>query len=383
MASTTARLVAKFDQVEVKLASIRIGEADHPSAPVRPEDDCLEEELNARCALRCAEREVSLLEKRIHRNEHPRLFHYFVCGRGSKVVRMRDELRTATLEKERRSADVSSAGAAALKQRRQQRELSERATRRKQLESESRSLFNSVVDALPPTAALEQCTTHRRQCITEMVPEQLLLCALSGLVEGMKRGLHLFEQALDFYQEALLLRQEVQIANLNTYAQPDQRSVDTERRLDVQARMDQVTNAAGMVAMRAHRDVGMLLASFPQEARTRYPQLCGSLGAIAYPMMNDERFEVPGTAADDTPRFGCYVRDNLDVISQCVTVTVQHISTLEAVRTAVSATIDQRGQQISDWDAKIASERRNMFASARASTLDHRPVSIDVLDNRG
>ena len=92
---------------------------------------------------------------------------------------------------------------------------------------------------------------------------------------------------------------------------------------------------------------------------------------------------MPGTAADDTPRFGHDVRDNLDVISQCVTITVQHLSTLEAVRTAVSATIDQWRQQISDWDAKIASERRNMFASARASTLDRRPVSIDVLDNRG
>merc|ERR1712136_734285 len=215
-----------------------------------------------------------------------------------------------TLEKERRSADVSSAGAAALKQRRQQRELSERATRRKQLESESRSLFNSVVDALPPTAALEQCTTHRRQCITEMVPEQLLLCVLSGHVEGMKRALHLFDQSLEFYKKALLLRQEGQIANLNTYAQPDQRS-------------------------------------------------------------------------DDTARFGCDMRDNLDVMSQCVTITFQHLSTLKAVRTAVSATIDQWGQKISDWDAKIASERRNMFASARASTLDHRPVSIDVLDNRG
>ena len=113
---------------------------------------------------------------------------------------------------------------------------------------------------------------------------------LSGHVGGMKRALHLFEQALDFYQEPLLLRQEVQIANLNTYAQPDQRSVDTERRLNVQARMDRVTNAAGMVAMRAHRDVGRLLASFPQEARTRYPQLCGSLGAIAYPMMTDQNF---------------------------------------------------------------------------------------------
>ena len=176
MASRTAHLIAKFDQVEMQLASIRIAEADHPSAPVRPEDDCLEEDLIARCVLPCAEREVSLLEKRIHRNEHPRLFYYFVCRRGSKVARMRDELRIATLEKERRSADVSSAGAAALKQRRQQRELSERATRRKQLESESRSLFNSVVDAQPPTAALEQCTTHRQQCITEMVPEQLLLC---------------------------------------------------------------------------------------------------------------------------------------------------------------------------------------------------------------
>jgi len=279
--------------------------------------------------------------------------------------------------------DVFSAGAAALKQRRQQRELSERATRWKQLESESLSLFNSVVDAQPPTAALEQCTTHRQQYITEMVPEQLLLCVLSGHVEGMKRALHLFEQAMDFYKKALLLRQEVQIANLNTYAQPDQRSVDTERRLNVQARMDRVTNAAGMVAMRAHRDVGMLLASFPQEARTRYPQLCGSLGAIPYPMMNDERFELRDTAADDTPRFGCDVRDNLEVISQCVTITFPHLSTLEAVCTAVSATIDQWGQKISDWDAKNASERRNMFASARASTLDRRPVSVDVLDNRG
>uniref|UniRef100_A0A7S1EYP8 Uncharacterized protein n=1 Tax=Noctiluca scintillans TaxID=2966 RepID=A0A7S1EYP8_NOCSC len=368
MASTTSHLIAKFDKVEMKLESIRIAEADHP---VRPEDDLLEEELHARCVLRCAEKEISLLEKRIHRHEHPRLFHYFVCGRGSKVVRMRDELRTAALEKERRSADVSSVGAAVLEQRRKQSELSERATRRKQLESESLSLFNSVVDAQPPTAALEQCTTHRQQCITEMVPEQLLLCVLSGHVEGMARGLHLFERALEFYQEALLLRKQVQIVNLNTCAEPDQRSVHTERRLNVQARMGKVTDAAGMVAMQAYRDVGMLLSSFPQEAKTRYPQLCGSLGAIAYPeaMMNDELFELPGTTADDTPRFGCDVRDNLNVISQCVTITVQHLSTLEEVRTAVSATIDQWGQQISDWDAKIASERKNMFDSARASAI--------------
>uniref|UniRef100_A0A7S1EZ97 Uncharacterized protein n=1 Tax=Noctiluca scintillans TaxID=2966 RepID=A0A7S1EZ97_NOCSC len=371
MASTTSHLIAKFDKVEMKLESIRIAEADHP---VRPEDDLLEEELHARCVLRCAEKEISLLEKRIHRHEHPRLFHYFVCGRGSKVVRMRDELRTAALEKERRSADVSSVGAAVLEQRRKQSELSERATRRKQLESESLSLFNRVVDAQPPTAALKQYTTVRQQCIAEMVPEQLLLCVLSGNVERMVRGQHLFEQALEFYQKAVPVWEELQIVNLNKC-----QAHAGEGRLSLQAQMDKVTDAAGKVAMRAYYEVGMVLTRFPQEARTRYPQLCGSLGAIAYPcagrgnvsetMMNDEFFELPGTATGDTCPSGCEVRDNINSISHCVTITVQHLSTLEEVRTAVSATIDQWGQQISDWDAKIASERKNMFDSARASAI--------------
>uniref|UniRef100_A0A7S0ZUP5 Uncharacterized protein n=1 Tax=Noctiluca scintillans TaxID=2966 RepID=A0A7S0ZUP5_NOCSC len=374
MASTTSHLIAKFDKVEMKLESIRIAEADHP---VRPEDDLLEEELHARCVLRCAEKEISLLEKRIHRHEHPRLFHYFVCGRGSKVVRMRDELRTAALEKERRSADVSSVGAAVLEQRRKQSELSERATRRKQLESESLSLFNSVVDAQPPTAALEQCTTHRQQCITEMVPEQLLLCVLSGHVEGMARGQDLFEQALELYQEALLMGEELQIVTLDKCKA--HAGAQTERRLNQQDQMNKVTDAAGMVAMRAYHEVGMVLTRFPQEARTRYPQLCGSLGAIAYPcagrgnvsetMMNDEFFELPGTATGDTCPSGCEVRDNINSISHCVTITVQHVITLEAVRTAVSSTVDQWTRKISDLDAKIASERNNMFAAVRVSTL--------------
>jgi len=247
----------------------------------------------------------------------------------------------------------------------------------KQLESESLSLFNRVVDAQPATEALEQCTTYRQQCVTEMLPEQLLLCVLSGHVEGIVRGQHLFEEALEFYREALLMREEQQIVKLNSCKA--HAGARKERRLKQQSQMDKVTDAAGTVAMRAYHEVGMVLTRFPQEARIRYPQLCGSLGAIAYPcagrrsfseaMTNDELFELPGTATGDTRPSSWEVRDNINVISQCVTITSQHLSTLEAVRTAVSSTVDQWRCKISGLDAKIASERNDMFAAARASTL--------------
>merc|ERR1711959_289030 len=121
-----------------------------------------------------------------------------------------------------------------------------------------------------------------------------------------------------------------------------------ERQL--QAERDSLINQAHDVALRAYQVISTAFSTFPMEARARYPQLCASIGQVAFPrveganfnntLMTDAIFGTMGAAMNDYSS-GCKIQNNMRIVAQCASITSQQQGLVTAMQSAVNATLQQ------------------------------------------
>jgi len=361
--------------------------------------------------LRDSQAQVALLANRVKRNEHPRLLHWLVCNRSAKVARLKEELETACIANEAKVSRVSSAHASVEQLRRNQGKLMGLLAHQQQLESEREALFNKVVDAQPSSASLLESQAERQRSVSQLGAEQQFLSAVTGHARGMQHGLALFQQCQALYQQALSLNYEAENVNMFETRAEQRESVDDwadrscfEARDEWhvepwewqeqwwQERRDQLTNEAGAIAMHGYQEVAIVLSSLPPETRARYQRIASSFG-VPYPRLQGANFceawicdALFGTSGAEMNDFssGCKIRQNMEVVSRCVSITVQKLDIVTTVRDAVSSNIQRLQASVEGVDRQISVERNNLFVAARASVAPHSINSRSVpayLDN--
>merc|ERR1712187_351118 len=148
------------------------------------------------------------------------------------------------------------------------------------------------------------------------------------------------------------------------------------RERQLQAQRDSLINQANDVAMRAYQVISGAFATFPMEARTRFPQLCASIGQVAFPRVQganftnalfaDAIFGTMGAAFNDF-NSGCQIQNNMRVVEQCASMTSQQSGLIAAIQSAVNGVIQEQQSVMKSLEQNIAVERQNMFNVVRAS----------------
>jgi len=396
MADQIAMMVNEYNSIEQQLLPLQNSEGELRS--VDSQVASASAEINRRQSLISqTQKDDAHMHKRIHRNENPRFLHYFVCNRDAKVERLKGELQQLeVLQKdltEKVAAD--SAQLAQLQQRRN--DVTQCVQMKHQLEGKSQQLFNQVVDAQPPTPALQQFHAGIQQQRPLMASEQALAQAVGNSVQQVKQGLNLFQQAEGLYRQAHqtneqakdVTRRERNVEGRefreecrgNDFAAQnaefDRQRLERQER-ELQCQRDNLINQAHDVAMRAYQVISTAFATFPAEGRTRYPQLCASIGQVAFPrveganfngaLMADAIFGTWGAAMNDMTS-GCKIQDNMRIVAQCASMTSQQLGLLAAVESAVNANVQQLHASISNLEQNIRTERQNMFNNVRAAVM--------------
>merc|ERR1711959_195460 len=96
--------------------------------------------------------------------------------------------------------------------------------------------------------------------------------------------------------------------------------------------------------------ISTAFSTFPMEARARYPDLCRSIGQVAFPrveganfseaFMADAIFGTMGAAMNDFSS-GCKIQNNIRVVESCASMTSQQLGLVNAMQGAVNANIWQ------------------------------------------
>jgi len=338
-----------------------------------------------------------LLEKRIHRNENPRFLHYFVCNRDAKVERLKGEDKEV-LEISGDLTTKIQAGSTQLSQLKEQQQNAHGVVDRKhQLESHCRNVFDQVVDARPATPALSQYQANVQQHQALMAQEVHLVQSIDQCVQLVNKGLQHFQQAEGHYRSASRDNQAaMQVVRQENMA--ERREVRDERRGDefgaenaefrrenlerqerrLQQERDNFINRAHADAVHAYQAISTAFASFPMEARQRYPQLCNQIGQASFPRVEGANFGsalmadmfggTRGAAFNDS-QSSCKIERNMHVVIQCVQITNQQKSLINAMEGAVKTNIQQLQGNISGLEKNIAQERGNIFNGVRSAVM--------------
>merc|ERR1712087_533212 len=100
------------------------------------------------------------------------------------------------------------------------------------------------------------------------------------------------------------------------------------------------------------------------------------MGTVAFPclrganfgeaLMADAIFGTLGAAMKDVSS-GCQIQDNMNVMQQCISMTSQQLGLVNAVQSAVTATVQQIQSCVQQIDEQILAERTHIFNAARES----------------
>eukprot|EP00928_Gymnodinium_smaydae_P003817 TRINITY_DN11347_c0_g2_i1.p1 TRINITY_DN11347_c0_g2~~TRINITY_DN11347_c0_g2_i1.p1 ORF type:complete len:518 (+),score=112.53 TRINITY_DN11347_c0_g2_i1:62-1555(+) len=143
------------------------------------------------------------LRRRIHRNENPRFFHYFVFNRSAKVERLKSELKQRVLEEDTLFGKITMESMKLANLKQQQENAHIALDEKSELESRRRNLFDQVVDAEPPTQALQQLRAKLLEQRSRLATEQRLLAAVASSSSQVTQGLSSFHDADLLYRKAL------------------------------------------------------------------------------------------------------------------------------------------------------------------------------------
>merc|ERR1711977_221223 len=114
--------------------------------------------------------------------------------------------------------------------------------------------------------------------------------------------------------------------------------------------------------MRAYQVISTGFSTFPMEARARYPQLCISIGQVAFPrveganftstLMTDAIFGTMGAAMNDF-NSGCKIQNNMRIVEQCASMSTQQLGLVVAMEGAVNTNVQQLRSQVHSLEQSI------------------------------
>jgi len=390
----TAMLIADYNNTELQLAAL--SGAEQQMQTIDRDVANMSAALHHRQGMLSKTQQDDMhLQKRIHRNSNPRFFHYLVCNRDAKVERLKGELQDLVGIEQNLSNKIAEDSGQLSTLRQTQQNSHTRVDKKHQLESHCRAVFDQVVNAQPPTQTLQQLWAGVQQHGAQMASEQGLLQAIDRSVQLVQQGLSLFQQAEGLYNQAHRVNQQAKQTNRAEVSEErrerreeafgnDFGAERSEWRIEnlereerhLQARRDSLINQAHDVAMQAYQVISAGLSAFPMEARARYPQLCASIGQVAFPrveganfnnaLLADMIFGTTGAAMNDY-RSGCKIQNNIRVVAQCASITSQQLGLLGAMKAAVTAAVQQLQVSLQSLEQNIKSERNAIFHSVRAA----------------
>jgi len=396
-----AMLVKEYNSIEQQLAPMQNSESQMHN--IDGQVASASSEISRRqTLLGQTQQDDAHMQVRVHRNENPRFLHYFVCNRDAKVERLKGELQQLQTNGQDLTNKLAtdSQNLAALQQQKQNAHAI--VDKKHQMEGQCRQLFNQVVDCQPPTQTLQQLRAGEQQQRPLLQSEQHLLQAVGTSVQHVQQGLALFQQAEGLYRHAQSTNEQaknVTRMEANTErrerideafgdradaqnAEMHRRNLEMQER-QLQARRDNEINQANGVAMQAYQVISTGMASFPAEARARYPQLCASIGQVAFPrvqganfgsaLMADAIFGTFGAAMNDMTS-GCQIQDNMRTVGQCASMTSQQLGLMQSMQNAVSTNVHNLQASIRTLEQNITTERNNMFNGVRSAVMAASPA---------
>jgi hypothetical protein len=392
----TIKLVNEYNTMQLQLAPIQ-----NPESQLQGLDSkvtAVARELDRRQHLLTQTRkDDECLQKRIHRNEHPRFLHFFVCKRKAKVERLKEEYAQLTAVEQDLSRKVDADSALLSNLQQQQQNAQAVIDRKHQLELHCRNLFEQIVNEQPATPCLQQLQNNVQQQRGALSSSQQALQNISNSGHLIQQGLAFFQQAESIYQLALQVNQKAVRVNRAEAAEIRRERVDLAcgayfsaefdernvQRLECHERhlqrdRDALINQANGVAMQGYQAISAGFSAFDlgSPLRQRYPDLCQPIGHIALPRIEganfsqalkaDRIFGTAGAAFNDY-RSGCKIEHNMRVVQQCASITSSNLSNVNAVLSSAAADVQCLQTNLQNLEQKIAAERVAIFNAALTS----------------
>lgn len=346
-------------------------------------------------ALGTNQAECTKLESRIHRNENPRFFHYFIFNRKARAERFRGELGVKRGVEAEQQQDMAQKTEQLDGLRQVESQARGAADRKHQLEAHLVQLFDQVVASQPVTPQLQELQNGRATQSSAIAAERGLQAAMQQSEQLARRGIQQFEAARQTLQRAEQENNAAARANLQE-RRADMREDFAERRGDgfdannaefqaecaerrermMQAQRDQHINQSCQQASDGYRSMhAALFSSFPQEARRRYPQLCMQIGQTPFPQLQGASGFETGMADLFGPIGGMInewgsenkIRQNLSVVQQCESIAQQQHGLIVVLISAIGGGIAQMDQNLAQIHGGIEAERRRIFGAVMAS----------------
>jgi len=392
----TATLVNEYNNTEQQLVPLQGCENEMHGVDLQVSQAA--SELRERQALfNKAQQDDQYLRKRIHRNENPRFLHYFVFNRAAKVERLKGELQLVVSKEQDLTSNINVESANLSNLQHQQQNAHAVVDRKHQLEARSRALFEQIVDAQPPTQALQSLRADVQRQGGQLRSEQGLLQVVGGSVAMVKQGLSKFQEAERLYRKANSVNEQAkQVNSREAFEERRERREEAfgnecsaecaelrRERLERQERLlqserDSLINKAHDVAVQAYRVISQAFSSFPMEARGRYPQLCTSIGSVAFPRLEgadfssalvlDSMLGTVGAAINDF-NSGCKIQRNLRVVEECACISSSQLGQMIAMESAVSSNVQQLQAHVQSLEQGVATERVNIFNAVRQRVM--------------
>jgi len=152
-----------------------------------------------------------------------------------------------------------------------------------------------------------------------------------------------------------------------------------------QANRDQLINQAQRPATEAGIIMQQAWTMFPSIARQRYPAICSQIGRAPLPKLRSAHFTNTlgvkfiagdiGDAFNDAYAAG-KIRENMDIVRQCMFICDNQIQLLGALRQAVASTIETMTQNLEKLKSQEQSERQQIFNTNRANICNHYATSV-------
>lgn len=311
------------------------------------------------------------MEKRLHRNAHPRFLHYLQFNRQAKVERLGRELEALRQEEIALVSQMHALEDEVSHKSRAAAILTANVANVLSAQSERKRLFDFVVASQPATSlqiSLTQqiFTLDSQRSIENALASQLRNCHLQ-----INASLSMFQEAMGHLRAASQDNNMAQAVNLF-----DGRDDFAETAMQWQR--DQELNTAKDVALRAQSQLQRALTDFPYDARARYPHVASSIGSSAFmPHLQGANFGNTLMAGFAFGEMGDFFNDlhaaqkihrNKEKLQEVIDYARAQSERVRAVIAVVDAEIARISTVRDGLSAQLEQERVRQFERARASS---------------
>jgi len=379
-------LIKEYNGIEQQLVPLRTYEMQMEAIDLQVAAAFLKSSRQ-QTSLKQTQKDETHMEKRVHRNENPRFLHHFVWNRKAKVERLKGELQQLKTIRQDLSNKlaIDSAQLPALQQK--QKDMHTIVDGKHQMEIQSLDLFNQVVACQPATQTLKDLRIGEQDQRSLLASEKMLLQAVGLSVQQVMQGLSLFREAEGLYRQAQSIDERAenakrkmhnQSAGFDFGAENPERILQTLQRQqrELQCQREKAINQANVVAMHAYQVTSTGFATFPIEAKDRYPKVCASIGDVALPRMQGANFTgtlmadvISGTvgAATKDATSCCEIEDHMQVARQCASITSHQFLCMTSMQNAVATNMYQLQARLRNIEQNIVIERRQIFSGQRSA----------------